>query len=90
MAREALAVTVGTAPEQVRLEVNGEGDVDPTTVEVTVKLTNTGETPLTDVQLLSLNPEPVDRTEQLDQIGLASGTLPATVGRDRARARPRR
>ena len=80
VAREALAVTIGTAPEQVRLEVNGEGDVDPTTVEVTVKLTNTGATTLTDVQLLSLNPEPVDRTQQLDQIGLASGTLPASVG----------
>lgn len=75
-----LALTVGTAPETVALDVDDEGKVAPKDVTVTARITNVGTTDVENVTLQSLNPEPVKKGQPLDQIAIAGGALPVELG----------
>ena len=75
-----LSIALTTTPSAVRLAVADDGSVTPTTVKVTATLTDTSSSPLDAVVLQSINPEPVTQGQPLDQLALAKGALPLTVG----------
>ena len=75
-----LAITLATNPPELKLAVNDNGEVVPGKVTVTVTFTNTTKATIDTAQLLLLAPEPVVRSQQLNQLALAKGSLPVLVG----------
>jgi hypothetical protein len=80
VAKAELAITIATAPGKVALEASDKGKVLPKDAVVTIRLTNASKVSLKNVSLASLNPEPVDKTERLDQLRFARGALPLEIG----------
>ena len=78
--QKGLVITLNTTPKIVELEVDDKGKVSPSKVAVKVTITNKTKLPIEGVQLLSLNPQPVDLTQALDQLAFAKGTLPIKFG----------
>jgi hypothetical protein len=60
--------------------VNDKGEVVPGKVTVTVTFTNTTKATIDTAQLLLLAPEPVVRSQQLNQLALGKDSLPLLVG----------
>jgi hypothetical protein len=75
-----LAITLATNPPELKLAVNDKGEVKPGKVTVMVTFTNTTKATVKGVRLLLLSPEPVVKSQQLDQLGLPSSALPLSVG----------
>jgi hypothetical protein len=75
-----LRITLATTPSQLKLEVNDSGEVVPGKVTVTVTFTNTTKATIDTAQLLLLAPEPVVRSQQLNQLTLGKGSLPVLIG----------
>jgi hypothetical protein len=75
-----LRITLATSPAQLTLHVNDKGEVVPGKVTVTVTFTNPSKATMASAQLLLLAPEPVVRSQQLNQLALARGALPISVG----------
>ena len=76
-----LAITMAVLPTRVELEADDAGKIAPKTIQVRVRLANTGRVGLTGVQLLSLRPVPADPTQQLDQLAFPRGALPVSFGK---------
>ncbi len=76
----ALAISAVTNPKTIRLSVDDKGKVVPFKVTVTAKLTNKTKSTMKGIQLLSLSPEPADKTQALDQLAFAKGTFPISIG----------
>jgi len=72
--RSSLAIRLVTTPSVVALTVDDTGKVVPKQVAVKVTFTNNSQRPIKGVQLLSLNPEPVDPTQALDHLAFSKGT----------------
>jgi hypothetical protein len=75
----ALSTVVVTSPATLRLKVADDGSVVPASVTVTVRVKNTSAQKIRGVQLLSLNPEPADPTQALDQLAFPKGSLPYSL-----------
>ena len=77
---KALAIRIVTVPNKVELDVDDKGAVAPGEVTTKVVITNNSAAKIDGVQLLALSPEPVDPTQQLDQLAFPRGTFPDKIG----------
>ena len=80
IAAGTLAVTMSVEPQTVSLTVDKNGKVEPKQVTVTVRVSNPGTTKLEHVSLQSVDPEPVEKGQALDQIALPRDALPEEIG----------
>jgi hypothetical protein len=76
-----LTISMVTSPSTVKLKVNDKGEIIPQKVSVAVTFTNTSSDTLDNTKLLLLEPEPVVRHQQLNQLALDAGTLPVSIGK---------
>ena len=78
--QKALQITMAADPGKVTLEADDEGKLAPKTINVRVRIANTTKKAIADVKLLSLDPVPADRTQQLDKLAFAKDALPVKFG----------
>ncbi len=75
-----LTITMVADPKKVKLEANQAGKLAPKYIKVRVRIQNPTAARIAHVQLLSLQPVPADRTQQLDQLAFPRGSLPVKFG----------
>jgi hypothetical protein len=76
----ALVVTAAAQPSPVKLDVDSKGHLVPKVITVRVRVADTTKTRLRNVKLVSLDPAPADRTQQLDKLAFPKGSFPLKVG----------
>ena len=77
---KALSIRIVTVPSRIDLDIDDKGKIDPGEVTTKVVISNKSDAKIEGVQLLSLDPEPADPTQQLDKLRFPAGSFPWKIG----------